>query len=207
MRFPIELGGDFTSLDDRSRAFNCVSWPMLYGRVEIFVLEIFNSHNFIRAPIEYGRLSSSEYDQSSFSKLTRFPIELGRDFTLLDIRSKAFKCVNFLMRSLRAEIFVVERFSSCQFVRAPIESRRLSSLELNNSSLSKLMQFPIELGRDFTLLDDRSRAFKCVSLSMLSACVDILVVERFNIGNFIRSPIQSGKLSSSKSNNSSLSKS
>ena len=53
------------------------------------------------------------------------------------VTSRAFKCINFLMRSRRVEIFVLERFNTCNFIRAPIESRRLSSLESNNSSLSK----------------------------------------------------------------------
>ena len=54
---------------------------MLSIRVEIFILERFNFVNFIRVPIESGRLSSLEYEKSSVSKLMRFRIELGRDFT------------------------------------------------------------------------------------------------------------------------------
>ena len=51
----------------------------LCGRVEILLLERFNSCNFIIALIESGRRSSLEFDKSSLSKLMRFPIELGRD--------------------------------------------------------------------------------------------------------------------------------
>ena len=82
---------------------------------------------FIRAPIESERLSKSEYDKPSLYKLTTFPIELGRDFTLLVVRSRTFKCVNFPMLSRRDEIFVLETYKCCKFIRALIESGRLSS--------------------------------------------------------------------------------
>ena len=192
----MELGRDFTSLRDRSRTFKCVNSLMLSGRVEIFVPDRFNSCNFIRAPIQCGRLSSLESNILGLSKLMRFPIELGRDFTSLHDRSRTFKCVNSSMLSGRVEIFVPDRFNSCNFIRAPIQCERLSSLESNILGLSKLTRFPIELGRDFTLLRDRSRTFKCVNSWMLSGRVEIFVRERFNFCNFIRSPIESGRLSS-----------
>ena len=78
---------------------------MLSERVEIFVLERYNFYNFIRAPIESGRLSCLELDSSSISKLMRFQLKLRRHYTLLDVRSSAFKCVNFFMLSRRVEIF------------------------------------------------------------------------------------------------------
>ena len=84
------------------------------------------------------------------------------------------------MLSQRVEIFVPERYNSCNFIRAPIESRRLLSLESNNLSFSKLTRFPLELGRDFTLLCDKSRTFKCVNSLMLFGRVEIFVLERFH---------------------------
>ena len=83
MRFLIKLGRHFTSLCHRSRTFKSFNSSMLSERVEIFGPERFNSCNFIRALIEFGRLSSFESDNLRLSKLMRFHIELGRDFTSL----------------------------------------------------------------------------------------------------------------------------
>ena len=105
---------------------------MLSRRVEIFVLERFNSCNLIRALIESGRLSSLESDNSSLSKLTKFPIELGRNFTSLYDKPRTFQSVNSSNLSGKVEIFFPEIFNSCNFLRALIECRRLLSLEMDN---------------------------------------------------------------------------
>ena len=49
------------------------------------------------------------------------------------------------MLSRRVEIFVLESFNFGNFIRALIKSVRLSSLESNNLSLSKLTRFLVEL--------------------------------------------------------------
>ena len=136
---------------------------MLSGRVDIFVPKRFNFYNFIIRSIESGRLLSSEYDKSSVSKLTRFPIELGIHFSSRHKKSRAFKCVNFLMLDGSVKINVSNRYNSSKFVRALIESRRFLSSEPHQLIISKLMKFPIELGSDFTSLHDRSSAIKCVN--------------------------------------------
>ena len=92
------------------------------------MLDIFNASNFVRVPIESGRLSSLENYKSSLSKLTRFLIEVRRDFTSLHDKSSSFKCVNSPMLPGMVEIFVSNRFDSTNFVKALIESERLSSL-------------------------------------------------------------------------------
>ena len=170
---------------------------MLSGRFEISVSERYICCNFIRAPIESGRLSNLEPYKSSLYKLMRFQIERGRDITLLDNRSGTFKCVNFSMLSGMVEIFVSERYNYCNFIRALIKCGRLSSSEFDKSSISKLTRFPIKLARHFTLLHIRSSTFKCVNFSMLSRRVEIFVPKRFNSCNFIGAPIESGRFSSS----------
>ena len=160
-----------------------------------FLLDRFNFLNLVRAVNEFGRPSKLEPYQLSVSKLRRFPIKLGNEFTSLHNRSRAFKSIKFLILSGRVEIFVLERFNSCDFIRALIESRRLSSLEYCKSSLSNITKFPIKLERDFTSLHDRLRAFKCINFSMLHGRVEIFVLDRFNSYNFIRALIESGRLS------------
>ena len=115
----------------------------------------------------------------------RFPLEIRRDFTSLDDRLSAFKCVNSVMLSRRVDIFIRERYNSCNFIRAPTESRRISSLESAKLSLSKLTRFLIKLVKDFSSLEDRSRAFKWVQ---------IFVLKRFNPYNFIRALVESARL-------------
>ena len=51
-------------------------------------------------------------------------------------------------------MFVSERYNYCNFIRATIESGWLSSLELDESSISKLKRFSIKLGRDNASLRD-----------------------------------------------------
>ena len=91
---------------------------MLFGRVEIVLVERFNSCNFIRAPIESRRLSSLEHCKSSLSKLTIFSIELGRDFTSLHDRSKSFQMCPFLAALLKGYDFCTRKIQLLQLYKS-----------------------------------------------------------------------------------------
>ena len=78
--FPKESVRCFNLLLLRSSSSNCVNDQMLFGRVDIFVLDKFNFFNIVRKPIESGRLSSSQFCKLSTLKLTSFPKESIRCF-------------------------------------------------------------------------------------------------------------------------------
>ena len=60
---------------ESSNHCNSVNDKMLSRKVDIFVPNKFNSHNIVRAPIELGRLSKSQFLKSRLLKLARFLIE------------------------------------------------------------------------------------------------------------------------------------
>ena len=153
----------------------------------------FNLANIIRAPIQFGRRSSSQLFNPSFSKLMRFPIESARCFTLLCDKSSSFKCVNFPKVSRRVEMFVHNKFNLDNIIRASIKFRRLSSSQFFNPRFSNLMRFPIESGRYFTLLCDKSNSFKCVNFPMVSGRVEMFIHNKFNLDNIIRASIKFGR--------------
>ena len=115
--FSIELGRFFNLLSLTSSSSNCVNDPMLSRRVDMFVRDKFNSFN-----IESGRFSTSQFHKTSSLKLPSFPIEFGRCFNLLSLRSSSSNCVNDSMLSGRVDIFVPDTFNSLSIVRPSTES-------------------------------------------------------------------------------------
>ena len=158
----------------------------------------FNLANIIRAPIQFGRRSSSKLFNPSFSKLTRFPIESARYFTLLCDKSSSFKYVNFPKVSRRVEMFVHNKFNFDNIIRALIEFGRRSSSQFFNPSFSNLTRFLLESGRYFTLRCDKSSSFKRVNFSMVFGRVEMFVHNKFNLDNILRAPIEFGGSSSSQ---------
>ena len=143
---------------------------MLFGRVDIFVLDKFNLFNIVREPIESGRLSSSQFCKRSSLKLTSFPKEFGRCFNLRCDKSSISNCVNDPILSRRVEIFFIDKFNFFNIVRAPIVFGRIVKPSFDDKfKYTNLAKEPISFGRVLSSVYDM---FKYLNFCNIKRCSD-----------------------------------